>query len=259
VLVVELLNVKEKMKPLENLFGYFFLFIGIILEIVLSIGLGVVNVLLFSIPLVGFVLWTLIYIYGYRARVRFQDEHELLFIETARAYTYFFTLPISIILNVFVVFSPTFLNAILVIVVVGVALNLLILFMPRIFFFRQTSFFDKNQKAKFRKVLSYVGSVSIYYSMSLAVLDSIIAELIIQEPYEFNLSTLLLVLIIFSIPTLFIYDRERKSRKHAEILAVSLKETRWSKKYTSGKSREERRRKKARLKKRKKRKKAPDK
>lgn len=245
---------QESMKPLEDLFGYLFLFLGVILEIVLAIGLGIANLLIFSIPFVGFVFWTLLYVYGYRAKVRFQDEIELFFIETARAYTYFFTLGITIFLNVFVVFVPTFLNRILVIVAVGISLNLLIFLIPRIFFLKQTSFFNNNQKVTFNKVLSYVGSVSIYYSMSLAVLDSIIVELIIQEPYEFSLSTLLLFLIIFSIPTLLILDRERKSRKYAEILSASLKETKWSKQYEMERIREERRRRKAGLKSQKKRK-----
>ncbi len=217
------------MKPLDDLFQYFFLFIGMILEIILSIGLGIVNILLFSIPLAGFVLWTLIFIYGYRKKVKFHDEPELSFIETTRAYTYFFTLPITILLNVFVVFNPSLSNAIIVIILVGVSLNLLIMLIPRIFFSEQTDSFDKNQKAIFQKVLSNVGSVSIYYSMLLAVLDSIIAEIIVNEPYEFNLLTLIIVLIVFTIPTLFIYDRELKSRKYARTLAVSLKNARWSK------------------------------
>lgn len=234
------MSVKDTMKPLEDYLGYLFLFVGMILEIVLGLGLGIVNLVVFSIPLISFVLWVLLYIYGYRAKVKFQDDIEHVFIETARAYVYFFSLSIALILNTFLIFNNTPNVRIIVIVSVGVILSLLEILIPRTFFRTQTSFFDKNQTELFYKLLSRVGSVSIYYSMTVAIFDSLFVE-IVQKPYVFNPLFLFAAIAGFAIPVFLIYWRESSSRRYSERLATSLKETNWSKKYEREKRLEKRR------------------
>jgi hypothetical protein len=96
-----------------------------------------------------------------------------------------------------------------------------------------------QQKETFRRVLSLVGSVSIYYSTMVAMFNLLMYQ-------NVGLLTNIVALSILSFPITVVYRRERQSRRLAEKLAISLEDTRWLRRYEGQRKRKERRLKKAR-------------
>ena len=221
------MSIKKRIEALDDFFGYLLLCAGVIIEIILASTLTTSRILLFSVPIVAFLLWTVLFIYAYRAKVKFRNEFEMRFLETARAYGYFFFLAFTIPLNSLIAFYPTFLLAPFILIAVGVGLNIILWFLVRIFFTEQRPLMEKKQIDKLKKILFYVGSVSIYYSTAVAGFDLAI----VNFASFLNVFTMFILIAIFAIPLYFIYDRESVSRKLELDLANSLKETRLRKKY----------------------------
>lgn len=223
---------QKKLEPLEGFFERLFLFAGIVLTVVVAFSFGTANLIVFSIPVIAFFLWTYVFIFGYRAKFKFQSEYELSFVETARAYCYFCCLVPATILNGFVIFFPSPLNAVLIIFLVALFLHLVEWVLPRTVFSDYLVHFDQQQKKQFSRLISSVGNVSIYYSMSVVVTDSIVVALLSQK-YILNVSGLLMLLAVYVIPIYFIFSREQASRKLARTLAGSLRDTRLRNRYES--------------------------
>jgi hypothetical protein len=204
------------MESLDKLFTMVFLCSPVIIGLVISFG---VDPRLVYFNGLLFLVWA-IYIYGYRGVYQLQEQRELSFIERARGVSYVFSFIVTFILNGFLVFYPSTVNSLVVIVLVGVSLTAVVAIIPKAFFSKQVTLFKKEQKIMFYKVLSLTGSVSIYYSMTVAMLGSLIYQ---------KLGSLIdiLGLAVFSMPLVFIYQRERKSRELAGNLANSLKDTSW--------------------------------
>jgi len=226
------MSFKERMEPLDKLFTLFFLFSPIVIGIATSFGM---DLRLLWFPMIMFFVWTL-YIYWYRGKYQLYVEEELSLIERARGLTYFFGFVATFVLNSFLVFYPTLENQLIVIVLVGFSLLFVTLTVPRTFFLKQTSLFNRQQKMILHEILFLVGSVSIYYSMAVATINLVIIQ---------GLGFLADAVVLFSLSTLtiFIYQRERKSRKLANELALSLKETNWMGRFIGLGKREKRRRK----------------
>jgi hypothetical protein len=223
---------KERMEPLDELFTLFFLFSPIVIGIATSFKM---DLRLLWFPMIMFFIWTL-YIYWYRGKYQLYEEEELSLIERARGLTYFFSFVATFILNSFVVFYPTWENRLIVIVLVGFSLFVVMVAIPRTFFFKQTNLFNEKQKMTLYKILSLVTSVSIYFSMTVAIINSIMYQ-------HLGFLADIIVLGFLSLPVIFIYQREKKSRKLANDLAISLKDTRWMGRYLGQKKREERKQK----------------
>lgn len=209
------------------------MFSPIVIGIATSLGM---DLKLLWIPMIMFFVWAL-YIYQYRGNYQLYKEKELSLIERARGLMFFFSSIVTFILNGFVVFHPTWQNRVIVIVSVGISLKIIEIGIPRAFFSEQTALFNNQQKRTFRRVLSLVGSVSIYYSTMVAVINLLMYQ-------NVNLLTNIVALSILSFPIIVIYRRERKSRKFAESLAISLKDTRWLRRYEGQRKRKERKLKK---------------
>jgi hypothetical protein len=237
-----MLDLKKKIESLDDYFGYLLLFAGIIIEIVLAGAFLTAHLLLFSLPLVAFMLWTVMLIYAYRAKVKFRYEYEKRFLETARAYAYFFCLAFTMSTNFLAVFYSSYLIIPFVVLGTGIGLNLILWAIVRSFFPIQMIFLEEEQRTQFKKTLDYVGRASIYYSMAVAVLDSIIL-LFVNLNFVPNVVSVVILAIVYMFPAYLIYDRENRSRKLAEILATSLRKTRLRQKCENRLKREERKRK----------------
>jgi hypothetical protein len=220
----------KKIESLDEFFGYLLWFAGIIVEILLAASYVTSNLLLFSIPVVAFLAWTVLIVYGYRAKMKFRNRYEMRFLETARAYAYFFCLAFTMTANSLEVFYQSIIVTPIVVVAVGIGLNLILAIPIRSLFSEQIAFFEKEQKTQFTKILSYVASASIYYSLAVAVFDSIIFEFLKTSSFP-NASAILVLSAIYLIPAYAIYDREHRSRKLEEVLAASLQKTRVKHKY----------------------------
>ena len=212
------ISFEKKMGSLDKLFTSLFLFSPVVCQLAISLG---VDPRLVWFNVLMFFLWT-VYIYWYRGVYQFQEEKELSFIERARGVSYFVSFIPTFILNGFVVFYPSTVNRLVVIVLVGISLIIIEGVVPRTVFSKQTSLFKKEQRIRFRKVLSLTGSVSIYFS---AVVASI--SLLGFENTGSNAVIWFGLGVIFLLPLIFIYQRETKSRELAENLAESLKDTGW--------------------------------
>lgn len=223
----EELNFKEKIKPLDELFTYFYLFSPVSSGIIASLGL---DLRLLWLPLVAFMLWT-IYIYGYRAKYQLQDEIELSFIERARGIVYFFDLVVAISFNsiVFLTLLPFEYKISLGIVLI-LFMFLLEWVLPKAFFQRQTSPFNKTQRNLFSKILYLTGNVAFYYSSIVMTFNSLI---LLSHPQDTVYVTVILLtdLVVVSAFAFILRRQERESRRLAKNLSVSLKATKWLSKY----------------------------
>ena len=132
------MTMKKRIEALDDFFGYLVLFAGVIIEIILNSTLAAQHLLLFSVPAIAFLLWTVLFIYAYRAKVKFRNEFEMRFLETARAYGYFFFLAFAIPINSLVVFYPHSLFVPFAVVAVGIGLELISWTLIRLFFTEQT-------------------------------------------------------------------------------------------------------------------------
>jgi len=219
---------KEKIKPLDELFTLFYLFSPIVSGIVASLGL---DLRLLWVPMVAFLLWTL-YIYGYRAKYQLQDKVELSLIERARGIVYFFDLVVAISFNsIFFFTSFSFEYKIAIGIFMLFLMFLLEWVIPRAFFQRQTSPFNKAQRELFRKILYLAGNVAFYYSSIVMAFNSMILSPGSQNNFYTGIGILLGDLIVVP-PLAFILRRqERESRRLAKNLSVSMKATKWLNKY----------------------------
>lgn len=238
------MKLKERIKALDDFFGILVWFAEFIIAIILASSLVIPHLLLFSLPAVAFFLWTVLFIYAYRARLKFYDEFEMRFLETARAIGYFFFLVFAIPANSLIAIYSSPLSAssamvaIVIAAAVGIGLELILWTLVRLFFTEQISLFEKEQIEQFKKILSNVGSASVFYSTAIAGFDLVI----IHFASFLNIFAMLALVAIYAIPFYVIYARENTSRKLALALANSLKQTRLRKKYEY---RLERKRKKA--------------
>lgn len=225
------MSFRERIEPLDKLFTLFFLFSPIVIGIATSFGM---DLRLLWFPMIMFFVWTL-YIYWYRGTYQLYEEEELSLIERVRGLTYFFGFVATFVLNSYLVFYPTLENQLIVIVLVGFSLLFVTLTVPRTFFLKQTSLFNWQQKMILHEILFLVGSVSIYYSMTVATINLVITQ---------GLGSLVdaIALVSLSVLTIFIYQRERKSRKLAHELAISLKETNWIGRFIGQEKRDKRKR-----------------
>jgi len=220
----------KNIESLDEFFGYLLLFAGTIVEILLAASFVTSNLLLFSIPVVAFLAWTMLIIYGYRAKMKFRNRYEMRFLETARAYAYFFCLAFTMTANSLGVFYQSIIVTPIIVVAVGIGLSLIVASLVRYLFSEQIVLFEKEQKVQFTKILSYVARASIYYSLAVAVFDLVIFEFLKTTSF-LNVSTILVLFAIYLIPAYATYDREHKSRQLEEVLAASLQKTRVKNKY----------------------------
>jgi len=213
----------EKIKPLDELFTLLYLFSPVVSGIIASLGL---DLRLLWLPLVAFLFWTL-YIYAYRAKYQLQDEEELSLVERARGLTYFFGLVATFTGNTCLFFFNTSLSN----MVIAVILTLVLLFLieqtvPRTFFKKQTALFTRDQRRMFSDALYNADNVSYYFSAIVVSLNSAILG-----SFPWNVYYALLFAPLGITLGILAYIQERKSRKLARNLAISLKGTRWLKHY----------------------------
>jgi hypothetical protein len=224
-------SLKKRTKSLDEFFGIvLWPTAGLIIEILLAASIVTSNLLLFSIPVAAFVIWTWVIIYGYRAKMKFHNKYEMRFLETARAYGYFFCLALTMTANSFVVFNQSLIVTPIIVIAVGICLSLILVILVRSVFSEQYALFEKDQKTQFTKILSHVASASIYYSIAVAVFDLLIFEFL-KTRALLNVVAIPILFAIYLIPTYAIYDRETRSRKLEELLATSLQKTRLKNKY----------------------------
>jgi Zn-dependent protease with chaperone function len=226
-----MLSLKKGIESLDEFFGgVLWPIAGIIIEILLAASFVTSNLLLFSIPVVAFLVWTWVIVYGYRAKMRFRNRYEMRFLETARAYAYFFCLAFTMIANSLEVFYQSIIVTPIVVVTVGIGPNLILAILVRSIFSEQIALFEKEQKVQFNRILDYAARASIYYSMAVAIFDLIIFNFL-KASYFPNAFVILALSAITLIPAYAIYDREQRSRKLEEVLAASLQKTKLKNKY----------------------------
>lgn len=214
---------EAKIKPLDELFELFYLFSPIVSGMLVVLG---VDSRLLILPLVMFLLWTL-YIYAYRAKYQLQDEKELSLIERARGITYFFGLVASLAGVSCLFYFPGLANHLITVVLILVCLILIEHTVPWAFFSKQIALFTKDQRKKFTEVLYFADSVSYYFSGIVVFVDLALLNFI---PWTVFIFLACIVLTILS------YRQERKSRRLARNLAISLRGTKWLKKYQGKKT-----------------------
>ena len=233
------MSLKERMEALDKLFTLFFLFSPKVIGIVTSFGL---DVRLLWLPMGALFFWAL-YIYQYRAVYHFSYNEELSLIERMRGLSFFFTFPILAIIftiNFFTGFGNNWVNS-AILGIVGATCSFIIdLSIPRTFFEKQTALFRKAEKTKLSDVLTATANVTIYFSVATVLIDRAVLE-----------GTIVVVFAIITVtPFGFLaYWFERKSRKLANDLAISLRKTRWMQHYLGQKRRAERRQKRKKRKK----------
>lgn len=220
------MSYEAKIKPLDDLFTLFYIFSPVASAMLVSFG---VDSRLLHFPLIMFLLWT-IYVYFYRAKYQLHDQQELGLIERARGLTYFFGLVASLVGVSFAFYLPGFVNNLVIIVLTVAFLFLIEQTVPRTFFKKQTATFTKDQKKKFTEVLFFADNVSYYFSVIIVVINSTLFNLI-------SLATFFLFVPGCIVLSFLFYRQERKSRKLARNLAISLRGTKWVRKYTGKKTR----------------------
>lgn len=225
------MSLKERMEPLDRLFTLFFIFSPIVIGFFTSFSL---DLRLLWVPMGALFFWAL-YVYQYRAVYQFAYNEELSLIERMRGLSFFFTFPILAILYAINIFSSfgSNLPEKVVLGLVGATCSFIIdLSVPKTFFAKQTTLFRKSEATKLSNVLTATANVTIYFSVATMLINSAIPEG----------TTSILIMIILVTPFGFLaYRYEKKSRKLANDLAVSLKKTRWLEHYIGQKNREERR------------------
>lgn len=235
------MSLKIKTRPLQELFDNLVWFVSIIFEIILQFFTLIskaetlldiiLDIMSAVVPLVMFLLWTVTYVYKYRTVFLFQDYREAQIIEIARAYIYFFTLPIAITFNIFAAFSNLSIKLI-IIPLVGITLGVTVKIISKIFFSNLVKSFNEIQKRYFKETISFAGGAAIYYSMIVAGIYYLLTQL--RDYYIRNSSSIIfsipLLLLFFLILFQFVYKREKKSRECAAVLANSMRK-KWKKRY----------------------------
>ena len=224
------LSLRNRIEALDELFGYLLWFAGVIVEILLAASFVTSNLLLFAIPIVAFLLWAVLIVWAFRARFKFRNRYEMRFLETARAYAYFVCLAFTMTANSIEVFYQSAIVTPVIVMAVGIGLNLIIGALVSSLFSDQVALFEKEQKAQFKKILSFVGSATIYYSLAVAVFDFLVFGFL-RTNFRPGILEIVIMSTIYLIPAYLTYDRENRSRKLQESLAISLRETRLKNKY----------------------------
>jgi hypothetical protein len=165
-----------------------------------------------------------------RAKMKFRNRYEMRFLETARAYAYFFCLAFTMTANSLGVFYQSIIVTPIVVVTMGIGLNLILAIPIRSLFSEQIALFEKEQKVQFTRIVDYVARASIYYSVAVAVFDSVIFEFLKTSSFP-NAFAILVPSAIYLTLAYAIYDREHRSRKLEEVLAASFQKTRLKNKY----------------------------
>lgn len=221
---------KEKLKPLDDLFGKFFVFSPILSALLVALGVSYIAVF---IPLVTFLAWT-IYIYYYRARYLFQDSKELALLERVRGFAYFFGLVTTFISSGLLYSFRELTNQIVIGAIMLIILFILDWFVPKFFFSPQTLFFRKDQRTKLGKMVFKVNSAAIYFSSIVSTLNIAFTTYITTEISIIGSVLFFAVMLGAISPFAFLtYYEEKRSRKLSFDLAISLKQSKWVKKYES--------------------------
>ena len=183
-----------------------------------------------SFMIVAFVFWIL-YIYKFRALVKFQGKKEYALIERARGYTYIFGFFIAFILNGILIFYKSIVTYVIIVPTAGILLSLIESTIPNQFFKEEVKLFTADQRKNLSKVLHYAGSVTIYYSIMVATLTLLLVQCLEMQGLE--KSILIIGLILVSIPfVIVIYYREHQSRGSMDKLVESLERTKLLQKYS---------------------------
>ena len=221
---------KEKLKPLDDLFSKFFVFSPILSAFLLALG---ISYEVLFIPLVTFIAWT-IYIYYYRANYLYQDVKELAFLERVRGFTYFFGLVTTFISSGLLYSFRELTNQIVIGTIMLIVLFILDWFVPKFFFSKQTLFFRKDQRIKLGTMVFKANSAALYFSFIISSLNIAITQSVIIELSLTSIIILIAVALAVNSPFVFLtYYEEKRSRKLSFDLAISLKQSKWVKKYES--------------------------
>jgi len=116
-------------------------------------------------------------------------------------------------------------------VVVGTSLLLIIVTIgiPKTFFLKQTTLFNRSQMVSLYHILEEVGVSSIYFSFLIFVNN---VKIVLKSYFPFDILLTLVASAFFSAK---IYFAERKSRTISQELSLSLKKTRWLRMFLSSK------------------------
>ena len=221
------MSLKEIMEPLDRLFTLFFVFSPIVIGIFTSFGL---DVRLLWLPMVTLFVWAL-YIYQYRAVYQLSYNQELSIIERMRGLSFFFTFPILAVVYVISNYDSSWEKNVILGIVGATCSFIIDLSIPRTFFEKQTALFRKSEKIRLSDVLTATANVTVYFCFATMVINSAILEG----------TTVALVVLLLLTPFGFLaYRYEKKSRKLANDLAISLKATKWMQRYLSQKRRKKR-------------------
>jgi hypothetical protein len=210
------MSFKQIMEPLDRLFTLFFVFSPIVIGIFTSFGL---DVRLLWVPMGVLFFWAL-YIYQYRAVYQLSHNKELSLIERMRGLFFFFTFPVlAIITAIGGLSSFSSLPHRIVLGIVAVFLSLLTeLMITRAFFEKETALFDKSQEKKLRDVISATFNVVLCFTLATITVNSVITE---------NFLVALIMPVLISPLSVIAYHYEKKSRRLAVDLAISLEASRW--------------------------------
>ena len=154
---------------------------------------------------------------------------ELAIIERMKTWAYLFSLGVTLIGNFFLIniLPKTFNFFIAGIIIVPLLLALIVKYLPSRLFRREIIYMNANQEKDVSKILIETGSASIFFSISV-LLVNISSQKLIE-------SSIGILIINFGISLLLFvtgYIRERRSSNLTKELAISLINSGWYKKYS---------------------------
>jgi len=226
---------EERMDPLDKLFLMISMFSSIVVGIATSLGL---DLRLLWIPLLSYLGWS-IYIYWYRGVYQLREEKERSLIERIRGLSYVIGFVITFTLNGCWIFYLDFIvdttrrlvGSLAVIILVVILLLVITLGIPKTFFLKQTRLFSKPQMASLYKILRETGTVSIYFSVLIMTINSFKTVLDFLSPIS------IFSFLVFGFYSIKIHNAEKESRKLSHELALSLRKTRWLRKFLASQRR----------------------
>lgn len=225
------MSFEERMDPLNKLFLMISMFSPVVVGIATSFGL---DPRFLWFPMLVFLSWS-IYIYWYRGVYQLREEKERSLVERIRGISYVFCFVATFVLNGFLILyiesdlENTPIVGIAVIVVTSLLLIIITIGIPKTFFLKQTTLFNKSQMESLHRILKEVGVASIYVSF-LIFFNNV--TIVLKSFFPFDI---LLTLLMSGFFCAKIYFAERNSRMTSQELSLSLKKTRWLRMFLSSK------------------------
>jgi len=223
------MDIKTKFTNLDILLAIIFGVSLVVPSIAQTYGL---DVRLVWMPTICYILWTLIT--GFiKPNFLAADSVEISTIEKIKGWSYVVSLPIILILNFLLLqYAPRtgayYLFTMLAVFSVAMLLRVTILSFPKLFFRQEVIYMKKEEEKLINKMLIEAGSASIWGSFSLLTVNGLIANAV-------NYSYLQAIIVPVSGISLLIvaYYRNRKASKFVPLIAESLINSNWYKKYSA--------------------------